>query len=106
MDAFEVEHVCPQAITDSWRSAFGDQHGSMLHTWANLLPLTRRMNAEAGQEPYSVKIEEYRNSMFASTREFSDRFTEWTPTAVEVRAEEIASWALTRWPYERVPTTS
>ncbi len=104
-DQFEVEHICPQTATEEWQVTFGDQYESILHTWANLLPLTGRMNVDAGQEPYAVKRSEYENSIFASTREVASCVTEWDPQAWATRADQIAAWALLRWPFERVSTS-
>jgi Protein of unknown function DUF262/Protein of unknown function (DUF1524) len=105
-DDFQIEHICPQTSTEIWGLAFGNRYEELVNTWANLIPLTGRMNNEAGQLPFSEKSEEYSNSIFASTRHISTTFTSWTPPDVDVRAETLVKWALERWPWERTNAQS
>jgi hypothetical protein len=57
------------------------------------------MNLAAGQAPFADKQIEYRDSMYASTREIGDVVGEWNAEAIAARGERIADWAVTRWPY-------
>jgi hypothetical protein len=100
-DDFQVEHVLPQAPTEHWRAIFGERHEELVNCWANLLPLTGRMNIDAGQEPYETKREEYEKSIFATTREVQEKYLSWSPVEIEMRSVEIASWAKSRWPLQR-----
>ncbi len=65
--------------SDIWQ-----RYDELVNTWANLTPLTGRMNIQAGQEPYEVKREEYSNSIFATTREIADQYPTWTPVEVDM----------------------
>ena len=101
-DAFQIEHIVPQSDTSTWRTIVGERYEELVDTWANLSPLTGRMNKDAGQADYEVKRTEYEDSIFASTREVADKYAVWTPVDVEDRATAIVEWALGRWPVERV----
>ncbi|MBK6781767.1 MAG: HNH endonuclease [Gemmatimonadetes bacterium] len=100
-DEFQIEHILPQTATTAWQEAFGDRYEGLINTWANLVPLTGRMNAAAGQALFANKREEYANSIFASTREIAEEYQAWTPIEVDERAAALAAWAMTRWPYGR-----
>lgn len=98
-DDFEIEHVAPQTTTDHWLQNLGEDHKAILHTWANLVPITRAMNPTVGQQSFEGKRATYAGSMFATTRELSNKFTSWGLDEIQVRANEIADWAVTRWKY-------
>jgi hypothetical protein len=99
-DGFQIEHIAPQKPTEYWVHLFGDRYEELLNTWANLIPVTGRMNNEAGQAPYESKSEEYTNSIFASARQVSSTYPVWSPLEVDQRADAICGWAITRWPHE------
>jgi hypothetical protein len=100
-DTFEIEHILPQTSTEEWARLFGDRYEGVVNTWANLVPLTGRMNPAVGNGPYLAKRVEYENSIFASTRELAAQFKDWDPNALDKRASEIVGWALKRWPTTR-----
>lgn len=100
-DDFQIEHICPQTPTETWSSIFGERYGELGNTWANLIPLTGRMNIQAGQEPFDLKRDEYAKSIFATTREISEKYLTWSPVEVERRANDIVAWSLSRWPLQR-----
>jgi hypothetical protein len=99
-----IEHILPQQPTDQWRSIFVDPASgqsivdSVVHTWANLIPLSQTMNPALGQAGYEQKRSQYEDSMFATARELAREYSEWTPVTLAARAEQIRSWALARWP--------
>jgi hypothetical protein len=48
-----IEHVLPQSPDSSWDSSFDNQQRTkMTHLWANLLPLTSKMNVELRNRAY------------------------------------------------------
>jgi hypothetical protein len=77
----------------------GEVHGSVVNTWANLVPITARMNLDTGQDPFAVKRLEYQGSMYASTRAVGALEGEWTRDALAERGQRIAEWAVGRWPH-------
>lgn len=106
MDDFNIEHICPQTPTPTWTNTFADKYNELVHTWANLIPLTPRMNDDAGQEPYTLKKQEYSQSVFVSARVIAEEYSNWTPIEVANRANTIVRWALVRWPHEAVRNSS
>jgi len=97
-DEFHIEHICPQTKTDYWEKIFGDEHKKIVNTWANLIPITQRMNSQAGQGTFENKCIEYNSSIFSTTRSIARDYTTWTLKDLNVRREQILERALKRWP--------
>ncbi|WP_375263078.1 HNH endonuclease family protein [Palleronia sp.] len=97
-DDFHIEHILPQKPTDEWIEVFGPDWESVVHTWANLLPLTETMNPQVSRAGYAQKREAFGGSIFSTTRNFAEEFAEWNPTALQARANGIVEFALSRWP--------
>lgn len=98
-ERFFVEHIAPQTATEHWKSAFGDEHEKLVHTWGNLIPLSSEMNPAVGQKPFSAKKEAFANSKFANARHVALSHDEWTPSSIRKRNVEIGKWALSRWQF-------
>lgn len=96
-DTFEVEHICPQKISKYWDDIYGENHRKIVNTWANLIPLTPRMNKDAGQNTFDLKSQEYSQSIFATTRAISKNYSSWELNDLENRQTKIVEWALQRW---------
>src|SRR6266404_611899 len=94
-----IEHVLPQTPAKQWFKSFSpDEHNSQKDLLANLLPLSKEMNAGLSNKPYRDKRERYRkDSMFKSARAFADHFSDWTPDKIEKRGQDLADWAVKRW---------
>lgn len=99
-DSFTVEHVLPQGLNENWSEKFDRQtHSKVKDLWANLLPLTSEMNGQLKQSEYDKKRKAFElDSMFASARRFGADYTQWTPSDLENRSEEIFRFAAARWP--------
>jgi len=97
-DDFEIEHILPRTPTDGWGELLGEDYHRVVHTWANLVPITRSMNPLVGQSSFDVKRAEYAGSMFSSTRRIAADYSSWTLTDIQARSEHLAAWALQRWP--------
>ncbi len=95
-----VEHVLPATMSDPWKKIFSEaQHDALKDRLANLLPLSKPMNQGLGNGPYSDKRAAYlEDSYFKAAREFAKENGEWTPGALESRAEMLAEWVVKRWP--------
>jgi hypothetical protein len=100
-DEPEIEHVLPQALTDEWEKVFGKAaHRAYKDTLANLLPLSSLLNKSVQQKPYAEKKSIYaKDSMFATPREFAQKYQTWDRPTLLNRANELAKWAVKRWPY-------
>lgn len=101
-DDFEIEHILPQTSNIHWEGLFGDQYKELLNTWANLIPITRNMNPSVGQQDFAGKTKSYKDSIFATTRDVGQSWSEWTPSAVASRAAVLQEWAIGRWPYRKL----
>jgi hypothetical protein len=100
-DEPEIEHVLPQTLTVEWKKVFNQKtHGEYKDTLANLIPLSSPLNKSVRQKPYAEKKSIYAgDSMFATPREFAKKYNTWDLPKLLKRAEELAEWAVKRWPY-------
>ncbi len=96
---FWIEHIMPQTLNDEWRKVITDRdHDDLKHTWGNLIPLTQKMNQSISQSSYIIKKKEFENnSVFASARNLSKEYNDWTKKEILERSEKIADWAVIRW---------
>lgn len=100
MDGIVIEHILPQKPkVGDYADFSAEQRSVLVHTFANLLPLSKSMNPGLGNASFEDKREAYqRDSMFKSVREFSKSYKVWNPKMMEERADVLISWALKRWP--------
>lgn len=100
-DRPEIEHILPQKLTEEWKVLFGpEDHEKFVHTAANLVPVTQKLNGELRQKPFAEKSPLYgEDSMFKSTRELAGAYSTWEPKDIRDRADKIVEWAVTRWNY-------
>jgi hypothetical protein len=96
---FWIEHIMPQTLNDEWRKVINERdHEDLKHTWGNLIPLTQEMNQSISQSSYKVKSKEFENnSVFASARNLSKEYSDWSKKEILARSERIADWAVNRW---------
>lgn len=96
-----VEHVLPDHPDRDWFEVFSrDEHEQLKDRLANLLPLSSEMNREIGNKAYAAKRQRYReDSGFKATRKFAEEIETWTPPAIRDRSQQLAEWAVRRWPY-------
>ena len=97
---FWTEHVLPQSPGDGWGAFSDEQRRVMTDRLANLLPLTSEMNQQLSNSAYEVKRSVYaEDSSYKMTRKFAEENQDWTPSALEARAEALVALGLKRWPY-------
>lgn len=100
-DIPHIEHVMPQSRKYWSDKVTSEDHKKYLHTAANLLPLSKKMNEQVSNSPYDVKSPIFEtDSMFKSSREFAKNFKNWDVNQLSLRAEIISDWAIARWPEE------
>lgn len=94
-----IEHVLPESPAKQWSKVFSkEQHLKYKDLLPNLIPLSAQMNSGLSNRPYAEKRPKYiKDSMFKSARVFAEKYSDWTPDKLEKRAQEMASWAVTRW---------
>jgi uncharacterized protein with ParB-like and HNH nuclease domain len=95
-----IEHIMPQALTESWKNSLGDDyettHELLLHTIGNLT-LTK-YNPELSNSDFSQKKEQLKFSHLEINRYFAD-LPSWTKEDIERRSVYLAGIALSVWPY-------
>ena len=103
-DKATIEHILPQTPEKSsqWCVDFsGDELKEMTDTIANLVLLSPAGQNLVKNKDYNVKQPVYiGTSMYKITRDFANTYAQWTPAEMEVRRNEIASWALSRWKHK------
>lgn len=103
-DVVSVEHVLPQSPRgdSEWMTWFPDEELRTRWTWklGNLVLLSRRKNAAAGNKGFDDKKETY----FETGNETSFRITqglheidEWTPEVLERRQKELVGMLAKEW---------
>ena len=103
IDSQQIEHILPETPKDDsqWMKDWTrEQREDKKHCLANLLPISGSLNGSIQNADYSEKRQRYiDDSALKAPRSFGNQYTTWTPVDFEKRAQELASWALSRWPY-------
>lgn len=97
-----IEHVMPQQCTGSWLEVFPD--GRVRDGWsgrlANLVLLSRRKNAQAGNLPFARKKKEYFGrggiAPFALTTSVIETET-WDVEVLELRQQQLVGLLAAEW---------
>lgn len=95
-----IDHILPQTPKGDWLDKFtSSEIERWSNTWANLVPLSGKANSEKGNMSWVETKSLLKNeTVFSTTKNLLDRHTDWTPKSIEERADELANWALKRWP--------
>ena len=95
-----VDHVLPQTPEGEWLDLFRPQDlEKWTDTWANLVPLSSKANAEKGQKSWAETRKKLGNeTVFSTTKNLYDDYETWTPADLEHRSQKLAEWAVERWP--------
>ncbi len=97
-----VDHLIPQdpRLSD-WPGVTAEGHAVVVDTFANLVPLSAKANAEKSNrswdETRKIMIEES-GTVFKSTRTVFDEYDHWDLDTIRHRADHLTDWALQRWP--------
>ncbi|MDF7673962.1 HNH endonuclease family protein [Acetobacteraceae bacterium ESL0709] len=97
-DISDIEHIAPQKMNREWAKSIPEDYEKIIHTWGNLVPISKEMNSTASAKPFSEKREGYINSKFASVRRLAS-LDSWGTEDILRRSKSIAEWACKRWPY-------
>ena len=81
-----TDHLMPQDREGEWISVVSeDQHKALLHTWANLAPLSRQANSEKSRKTWvEVKAALSNETVFSTTKHILSNHDEWGPEQIEV----------------------
>ena len=96
---FWIEHIMPRKLNTAWSQIISEKdHQELLHTWGNLIPLTKEMNQSVSQSLFQIKSKEFEtHSVFASARKLSSEYKKWDKQEILNRSSTIAKWAINRW---------
>lgn len=99
-----IEHIMPETLSADWKKRLGENyseiHGEYLHTIGNLTPLNMTDNIINSNDPFSVKLPQYKSSSWKLTRDVYDDFKDtenWGVTEINSRAENLAYKASKIW---------
>ncbi len=96
-NSISLEHICPTNPSDGWDEFTDEDIGSLTSRIGNLLLLETRLNRGIGNLPYSEKRVSYAKSAYHSPRDLAVRHTDWTPSRIEARQQEMARTATAIW---------
>jgi len=109
IDDYQIEHLMPQAGTDFWFRSAGvlnkenntvdrDSYDRIVNNIGNLFVIDPTTNNEVINEEFSVKKKFYQDKLQTWTIAIKTaEKTNWSPKDIELRANEIASWAKSYW---------
>ena len=99
-----IEHIMPETLSVDWKKRLGENyseiHGEYLHTIGNLTPLNMTDNIINSNDPFAVKLPQYRSSSWRLTRDVYDDFKDtenWGVAEINSRAENLAYKASKIW---------
>lgn len=95
-DRVHVEHIYPKKPREGMR---WEDHVLAVNRLGNLSLLSRRLNLEATNAPFEEKLEIYKNSDIALTRQLLN-FSNWNLTHINERQVELAELASSIWKFE------
>jgi len=97
-DLPQIEHIAPQKMSEYWADAIPENYEKVIHTWGNLVPISPEMNPSASAKSFADKRTSYLKSRYASVRKLGT-LEVWSELEIRARSNDIASWAVLRWPY-------
>jgi len=95
-----ADHLMPQSHKGEWKKSIADEeHTKWKDTWANLVPLSNKANAEKGAKSWKeVKKILGNETVFSTTKKLFDNYSNWGVKQLEERAKKLSEWAVKRWP--------
>lgn len=106
---FQLEHLMPQTGTDFWYSEAGviddkgdtntEAYASLVNNIGNLFVIDPTTNNEVKNKDYAVKKRFYQEHLkdWSIARITADPRDFWKKEDIEIRASEIAKWAVKYW---------
>ena len=98
-DPGTIEHILPENPVDAWEEAFpAERWEASVYRLGNLTLLEPAANRNVGNSVYTGKLDAYRNSGYALTRQLPEMAPErWTPELMDERQRRIAERAVHLW---------
>lgn len=103
----EIEHIAPRSAFDankysSWISYLDsgkDRFEEIKDKIGNLTLIEKRLNIEAGNNPFEEKKDQYSESRFEMTQSLTN-YSDWSEEKIQDRTEELAKHAPQIWNLE------
>ena len=103
----EIEHIAPRSAFDankysSWMSYLDigkDRFEEIKDKIGNLTLIEKRLNIEAGNNPFEEKRDQYSESGFEMTQNLTN-YSDWSEEKIQDRTEELAKLAPQIWNLE------
>ncbi|MBQ9017681.1 DUF4357 domain-containing protein [Candidatus Saccharibacteria bacterium] len=99
-----IEHIMPETLSADWKRRLGDNyaeiHGEYLHTIGNLSPLNMKDNIINSNDPFTIKLPQYKASSWKLTRDIYDNYSNvenWGVNEISNRADSLAYEAVKIW---------
>ena len=98
-DPGSIEHILPENPADAWEEAFpAKRWEASVYRLGNLTLLEPTANRDVGNSIYAGKLEAYRGSGYALTRQLAEMAPErWTPELMDERQRRLAERAAHLW---------
>ena len=98
-DPGTIEHILPENPVDAWEEDFpAERWEASVYRLGNLTLLEPAANRNVGNSVYTGKLDAYRNSGYALTRQLPEMAPErWTPELMDERQRRIAERAVHLW---------
>ena len=91
-----IEHILPQHPKDGW-DFDPSELDSYIYRLGNLCLLEKKYNRDIENNPYSEKVDVYRQSSFITTSNIPDRYSEWNIKSIISRQTSMANCAKGIW---------
>ena len=98
-DPGTIEHILPENPADAWEEAFpAERREASVYRLGNLTLLEPAANRNVGNSVYTGKLDAYRNSAYALTRQLPEMAPErWTPELMDERQRRLSERAVHLW---------
>lgn len=92
-----IEHILPENPSEEWNYSFSsDEQIEFVYLLGNYTLLEDGLNKKAGTKIFTDKLLIYNSSKYKLSNTFT-QYTEWTPTIIRNRQDNMAKIALTTW---------
>jgi hypothetical protein len=95
-ETFNIEHVLPQSPGEGWNFSDPEAQAS-IYRLGNMTLLNAAANRELDNTRFDTKLDTYRASEFAITKEIPDAYPDWSIERVGQRQAQMARAATSVW---------
>lgn len=96
-DKFNIEHILPESLDDSWSDIDDTKVESMTYRLGNMTLLETSSNRDAGNKSFQEKLIIYSKSSLVITQGLAKNYNKWNLNSIESRQKKLASLATSIW---------